>query len=50
MNFTETSEITQKAEENISELAAELFNNKRMKFLNFKEIKGEKQNEQEIRT
>ena len=49
MNFTETSEIAEKSEEGIQELAKEMFDSKKRKFLNLKEVKGKKENEGKLR-
>lgn len=49
MDCPETSEITDKAEEGIEKLAEELFNSKKLKYLNMKEVQGEKQEEKAVR-
>ena len=46
---SDVSDIKAQAEKDISALAEEIFNSKKLKYFNFKEIKGEKQNIYAIR-
>ena len=49
INSSETKEIVEKSEEDIEELAQELFDSKKLKYFNFKDIRGQKQNNQVLR-
>ena len=48
-NCLENEEIVEKSEEGIEELAQELFDSKKLKLLNFKDVKGQHQEEEVIR-